>query len=97
MKTCKHCKTIMHPGGEGSIRNHKKGCCMDVVQLLSKIASEVAAEWPQPAGIFFKGQQFNASAFLKKIQVLYSLLIMESSWSDANKHEYKSFVKELAM
>lgn len=70
---------------------------MDVVQLLSKIASEVAAEWPQPAGIFFKGQQFNASAFLKKIQVLYSLLIMESSWSDANKHEYKSFVKELAM
>lgn len=96
MKTCKRCKTIMHPGGEGSLANHKKGYCMDGVQQVSKTAGEVAAEWPQPAGIFFKGQQFNASAFLKKIQALYSLVIMESSWSDADKLEYESFAKELA-
>lgn len=95
LKTCTRCKMIMHPGGEGSPDNHKKAYCFDGVKQISKTPGETLPEWPQPKGIFSKGEDFNARTFLQTIHQLNHDIFMNQGSSDEDKMSYEAFVKEL--
>ncbi|KAF9235521.1 hypothetical protein BU15DRAFT_51329, partial [Melanogaster broomeanus] len=70
---CSRCQTIMYPGPEKSITNHRRGVCADGVRSKPKpkSESEELPPWLQPQGIFSGGKMFHSQAFLKTVKQIY--------------------------
>ncbi|EIW74127.1 hypothetical protein CONPUDRAFT_140629 [Coniophora puteana RWD-64-598 SS2] len=76
--TCTRCLTVMYPGGLSPTGNHKKGVCGDGVRQIRKDNEELPP-WPQPQGVFTRGEHFHPAVFLKTIQQVYERTFVRSS------------------
>ncbi|RDX39536.1 hypothetical protein OH76DRAFT_1367415, partial [Lentinus brumalis] len=97
--TCSRCKMIMYPGGEGSSHNHKRGVCSDGVRSTTrkidwKIDGETVKieeeppQWPQPGGIFKKGNEFHVKPFINTVEEMYDRLVVRGDVDTEQTMEY---------
>ncbi|KAJ6460701.1 hypothetical protein C8R47DRAFT_1226202 [Mycena vitilis] len=92
-QTCARCLTIKYPGPTGSDENHKKIYCSDGFK--TKLASEAAAPWPQPNGIFTKGAEFHPFVFLAEVREVYGRLFTDSVKPEDLSLEHDALLKLL--
>ncbi|KAI1794159.1 hypothetical protein LXA43DRAFT_884301, partial [Ganoderma leucocontextum] len=96
--TCHRCLSTMWAGGEGGRDNHKKGYCSDGVKQKSVPVDGVMEElppWPQPNGIFTKGDTFWPKRFTGAVRELYDTVIVGHELGGIKAMEYLAFADML--
>ena len=74
-QTCHRCHTVKFAEGLNGSGNHKRKCCADGV--LSKNPADPPPAFPQPAGIFKLGTEFNPIKFLEAVHRLNEYSVSE--------------------
>ena len=77
----------MYPHGKGKEGNHKRDYCSDGA---SASVSPVIP-FPQPAGIFIKGKEFDPIPFLLSVQDMYPRTVIEEVTRDNLGVEVEAF------
>ncbi|KAI1790224.1 hypothetical protein LXA43DRAFT_973740 [Ganoderma leucocontextum] len=96
--TCHRCLSTMWAGGEGGRENHKRGYCSDGVKQKPTAVDGVTEElppWPQPNGLFTKGDTFWPKRFAHAVRELYDNVVVSHEFGGIKMMEYMAFADML--
>lgn len=82
----------MYPGEKGHPGNHKREYCSDGAPIS---VSGTRIPFPQPDGIFLKGNSFDMVPFLTAVQDLYQRAVVESVAREDLSIETEAFASML--